>query len=534
MAAAAITAPVRRSAVRGGSAAMRHPGGVETAPRGPVPGTGDARVGRLDRYTTDGFVPVTEGSLTQPFVHVFAHGWMPGFRTQERLLAATDGVRSLPAWDPRLVDDAGRPLVADYLPLLAAFEALGPDHAVLWYSWLDESATDADLLMAWRSRQATQINGRRLAVGLQRALARVPGRPHRLHLVGHSHGSAVVVHAAASLDRPPEHLTLLDAPENQLTRLGGAADLIDAVLPRLRPGRGRGRLFVDSYASIFGLPYHRRPGLAAVVDVSLTPPFTVPWDPVRTATMAHLYAVDWYARSVREVHRGVGYGWSPLAASGIEDPTENLHPWYASPLPMRPLDVRRRPELPLASSAGRLARRGRVRRRDLEGAHLRVTDDTPESAISFRSQGGDRLLEFDLAVHGGDGTEQLDLAVDGVAAFRTLVRYPVPAAGRYVMLADGRPGERLLTARLTHRRPVGGRRAGDRPAAPATVHVANLRVVSTPGSAGGFSPTRTMGAAFAAGAATGTVGTLVALAVTGWTARRALAALARRSSAAAP
>ncbi|WP_088316668.1 hypothetical protein [Kineosporia sp. R_H_3] len=494
-------------------------------------------VGRLGRFDGTTFAPVVEGEVDAAVVHVFVHGWMPGFRTRERLLAATDGVRALHAWDPRLVDPDGRPLVADYTPLLEALHGLGPDHAVLWYSWIDESATDADVLLAHRSRQATQINGRRLAVALQRALARRPGRHGRLHLLGHSHGSAVVTHAAASLRRPPDHLTFLDAPENQLTRIGGAADLIDAVLPRLHPGRERGRVFVDSYTSMFGGPYHRRPGLAAVVDVSLTPPLTATLDPVRAVTAAHLYAVDWYARSVRELQRGVGYGWSPLvteAAPGGPGPAvADLHPWYTAPLALRPLDVRRRPELPLAATAGRLARRSQVRHRPLEGARLAVTPAAPDAALSFTTAPGDQLLEFDLSVHGGDGGEQLDLAVDGVAAFRSLTRYPVPMSGRYVMLADGRPGEHLLTARLTSRRPPLGRRAGDDAARPVTVHVTNLRLVNTPGAAAGFSPTRTMGAAFVAGAASGSLVTLVTLVATGWTARRVLAALTRRRAATA-
>lgn len=509
------------------------------------PGRVDA-VPRLGRFDGSGFAPVAGGGVDAAVVHVFVHGWMPGFRTRERLLATTDGVAALPAWDPRLTDADGRPLVADYLPLLTALHALGDDHAVLWYSWVDESATDADVLLAHRSRQATQLNGRRLAVALQRALAPRPGGgAPRLHLVGHSHGSAVVTHAAVSLRRPPEHLTFLDAPENQLSRLGGAADLIDVVLPRLRPGRTADRPFVDSYVSAFGGPYHRRPGLADVVDVSLTPPLTFTRDPVRAITAAHLYAVDWYARSVREAGRGVGWGWSPLATG---HDTTALRPWYAAPLPQRPLDLRRRPELPLAGFAGRVAGRvagqvaGRVagrpqrRRRTLDGARLTVTAAAPAAALSFTTAPGDQLVEFDLAVRGGDGGEQVDLALDGMAAFRTLARYPVPAAGRYVMLADGRPGEHLLAARLT---PGSAPAAGSAPVAaagsapvsaspPVSVSVSNLRLVTVPGTGAGFTPARTLGAAFAAGAATGGVATLVGLLATGWTARRALAALARR------
>ncbi len=48
---------------------------------------------------------------------------------------------------------------------------------MLHYSWLDESATDAELFLAYRSRQATQINGRRLALALQQALHQTGSEP---------------------------------------------------------------------------------------------------------------------------------------------------------------------------------------------------------------------------------------------------------------------------------------------------------------------------------------------------------------------
>jgi hypothetical protein len=103
---------------------------------------------------------------------VFVHGWQPGFRLQERLHAVTDVVHAVPAWDPRLMDPAGRTLISYYQHLLEALADLGEDHCGLYYSWLDESATDADLLLGFRSRQATQINGRRLALALQQSFGR--------------------------------------------------------------------------------------------------------------------------------------------------------------------------------------------------------------------------------------------------------------------------------------------------------------------------------------------------------------------------
>ena len=193
-------------------------------------------------------------------------------------------------------------------------------------------------------------------------------------------------------------------------------------------------------------------------------------------------------------------------------------------------------------------------------------------AVSFTTAPGDQLLEFDLAVHGGDGTEQLDLGSGRRRRIPLPARFPVPSAGRYVMLADGRPGEHLLTARLTNRRPPGGRRAEDRlvrtppeggaevpagavgpttdaaggrshgaaggpraeggdPRASAHVRIFGLRLVNQPGAGASFSPMRTVGAAFVAGAASGSLTTLVTLVATGWTAKKVLAALTRRRSA---
>lgn len=473
---------------------------------------GDDPLERLSRFQGGRFHPVTPSSVDAPYVHVFVHGWQPGFRVQERLLATTDGVHTLPTWDPRLVDSAGRPLISDYLRLIEALEELGEDHAVLWYSWLDESATDADIFLAWRSRQATQVNGRRLAIALRRVLTGAPGN-QQLHLIGHSHGSAVVTHAALALDRRPAHLTFLDAPEDPLSRAGGASDLIDVVLPRLRPGRGAGRTFVDSYASAFGRPYHRRPGLSAVVDVQLTPPLAFSRDTFRAVGAAHMYPLDWYARSVRDSHRGVGYGWSPLDGREPHD----LHSWYLSPLPQRPLDLRRRVDVPLRKVG--VNRRDAMRRTPVHGLALEVTERNPAAAGIVRSVLGDQLVEFDIRASGCTGAERLDVEVDGVPAFTCAPSEVPPPSGRYVVLADSRPGEHLLTARLVGAGPD------------CTVAVTGIRLVnrSLPRlSRGiGFQPRQTVGLVFGLGAATGSVGTILTLLATGMTARGVVLAIRR-------
>ncbi len=478
----------------------------------------DHPLSRLARYDHTGFHPVGPGELGVPVVHVFVHGWQPGYLLRERLLATADQVPALPAWDPRLVDVTGRALIEDYTDLLDALARLGTDHVVLWYSWLDESATEADVFQAFRSRQATQVNGRRLALALHQALG---GRRARLHLIGHSHGSAVVAHAATGLARRPDQLTLLDAPEDPISRAGGASDLIAAVLPRLRPGRAPHQTFVDSYASAFGRPYHRRSGLSEVVDVQLTAPLTLSRDPVRAINAAHLYPVQWYARSVRERDQGVGYGWSPLAGA---DPT-GLHSWYYSALPQRPMRLTRHVGDPLTRFAEQVAvrasdrladlvadrpnplaerrrprQRPRPRRRPVPEVALRVSGDGAAAQL-VTTEPGDELVEFDLRVHGCTGSELIEIDLDGAPAFVAAAGQRVPRCGRYLLLADGRPGEHLVTLRVSGA--TGGAASGPR------VELADLHLVRGRRPAPGFTLGRSAGVIFGSGVATGAGATLL-------------------------
>ncbi|GAB3285748.1 hypothetical protein GCM10027456_81340 [Kineosporia babensis] len=465
---------------------------------------------RLSRFDGTGFHPVTADSIQAPFVHVFVHGWQPGFWLQERFHAVGDLVAELPAWDPRLIDPTGRTLSSYYLPLLEALAGLGEDHCVLHYSWLDESATDADLILAYRSRQATQNNGRRLAMALQQGLSNPDAR---IQLIGHSHGSAVAVHAAAALERAPEQVTLLDAPDNRLSRLSGAANLTDVVLPRIAPGRTDGRTFVDSYTSVFGSPYHRIPGLSAVVDVVLTPAGKAPdHNVVRAVNWAHLYAVEWYARSVRESGHGVGYGWSPLAGASVA----RLHPSYRSLWPLRPLELTRMPEMAWKPWQQRVAARG-LRRGRITGADLTLDAHKPAAAVILSSLPGDGLIEFGLEVQGGDGSEQIQIDLDALTVFVAEARYPVPASGRYVMLADGRAGDHLLTARLI----TSG------PDSQAQVRITGVTIVSWPDAAPGFTFRRLALTTFTSGAVSGSLATVATGAGLLWL-RRQLRSLLQR------
>jgi hypothetical protein len=455
----------------------------------------DSPLRRLSRFDGVAFHRVEPGSVTAPYVHVFIHGWQPGYRLLERMYAIGDRVPSLPTWDPRLVDALGRTLNSYHAQLLEALDALGDDHCVLHYSWIDEAATDLDVMLAYRSRQATQVNGRRLALGLQESLGTARTQ---LHLIGHSHGSAVAVHAAAALARTPRQVTLLDAPENGISRLSGAANLIDVVLPRIKPGRDDEHPFVDSYASVFGRPYNRKPGLSEVVDVSLYGGLAFRPTFVEAISGAHLYAIDWYALSVREAHQGVGYGWSPL--HGID--VKGLSPSYHSRRRKRSLVMRRRTDLLRLLGARRKVPMVTHPSR-ITSAELHLSLRSPAAAQVLRILPGDGLIEFDIQMTGGDGTEELHLDLDAVPVFVTQARFPIPRSGRYIVLADGAAGDHLITARL-----VTGKPAADAPTDSPRASITNITLVSWPDAALGFTFERVTTTAFVTGAIAGTLGTV--------------------------
>jgi hypothetical protein len=148
--------------------------------------------------------------------------------------------------------------------------------------------------------------------------------------------------------------------------------------------------------------------LSAVVDVVLVPGGRPSRDPIRAINVAHLYAVEWYARSIREAERGVGYGWSPLSGATVEA----LLPFYQSPRPSRPLDLCRRRDWPRFGAARRIAVRAPVP----EGT-LRLTARTPAAAVILHSVRGDCLVEFDIEVLAGDGNERVQIDVDAMDAF---------------------------------------------------------------------------------------------------------------------
>ena len=64
----------------------------------------------------------------------------------------------------------------------------------------------------------------------------------------------------------------MDSPDDELVRLGGAANDLRYKLPRLDIGRTPDSTFVDNYISEVGIRYGDLPGLELVVDTQLRPP----------------------------------------------------------------------------------------------------------------------------------------------------------------------------------------------------------------------------------------------------------------------
>ena len=389
---------------------------------------------RLVRVRADGSLePVTGRSLEHvPRIYCFVHGWAPGSQAAAHVIHAQTG--DIPrAWDAGMVDMFGISLADAYLPLLTAIAASDPQAAVVWFSWVDESATDVQVFAAGQSLAHTQINGWRLAVALVGACG---GRLPRVQLIGHSHGSVVATHAALALPSAPDQLTLLDCPEDWFSRAGGAAGLLSEVLPRLEPGRGPGQVLVDSYASLFGRSYHWHPGLSEVVDVRLAGGL-LRREGRGAAGDAHEYAVDWYAETVATGDQRCGFGWSVLAA----DRSPAGH-------------ARDRTFDPRALSAGYVVSAGRspvaiARRRStptqpryqvipLGVGEIELSADRPDVLIAVALPDAD-LLEFDYQISEPGRRSRVEGAVQRVLAFTGAAGLiEVPARGRYLRIPDDR------------------------------------------------------------------------------------------------
>lgn len=285
---------------------------------------------RLGRWNGSEWTPVARDSVGPGRVHVFSHGWARGMRP---VLHGHDGF--LRVWDDEAITAEGARFDRWYAPLAAAITAIDPEAIVLAYTWVDKSATSDWALRGLRSQLHTTAAGHTLAVALRQALV---DEPSRLHFVGHSHGAKVVTVAAVLQEEPPEHLTLLDSPENMLPVVGGALNDLSAYLRMLPVGRGEGKTFVDNYPSKYGIRYGEDPGLGAVVDCALDPEAF----PLEDSPGPHSYPRVWYVVTAQRPELGVGFAWSPLLdAPATPEHTQlrqrraedGTDPWALEPAP---------------------------------------------------------------------------------------------------------------------------------------------------------------------------------------------------------
>ena len=432
---------------------------------------------RLGRWNGATFVPVTAGSIATGHVIVMSHGWSPGYRTAyERLQAASPTL--VTAWTSGLVNGSGVSLMTDFIALAGALQTADPSAAIVMFSWVDQSATSDTPLQARLARLATEVNGHRLAVAINQAIAPdFATKGGQLHLIGHSFGANVVTTAALALDHPPRQITLLDSPEVELTRLGGAKNDLQYTLPRLDIGRGPGQTFVDNYISLLGQRYSTAPGLDQVVDVRTKPPAGSPGE-------KHSFAVVWYTDSVAGARPPVGYGWSPLTGydvtgvgqsytqDSVADPVQLTQ---AEPPPSPAVhSTLRVTELPLVSAVANQAVADPALA--AESAGVSVQADGPTTAdVTFTTTGDSLWLLFDTRITGNpsdlvtvfiDGRARSQVGVDADRAVRP---------GAVVILYDVSPGSHTLSASL------GGATPGQPATAAALVSLSNLRMASTGG-----------------------------------------------------
>lgn len=426
---------------------------------------------RLGRWDGTGLQPVAPASVDADHVVVLTHGWADGLETiYDELQAGRDTL--VPLWDPGMVEPDGVSTMADFGPLLGALQAADPQAAVMMFSWVDQSATGADPLQARRAEAATEVNGHRLAVAVDTALA--PGWDGEMHVLGHSFGARVATIGALSLARAPRQLTLLDSPEVELARLGGAMNDLQYLLPRLAVGRGAGDTFVDSYISLVGARYGIDPGLASVVDVRLVAPDG------SSFRERHLYPVVWWTSTLTAgPSPATGPWWSPLLGG---DPASA--PGYAEERdPDTPTVLTALEPAPAADVASALGL-GTVPLAP-EGFTL-ASGGTTRYEISVPTDDRSLVLELDLAWDGPPGAT-LEMALDGRQ--RSVSVGPdlgTGAAGALLTLWDLEPGVHTLAAVLT------GAPAG------ASVTISNLRIATSADIVRGASADETDGLVVAA------------------------------------
>ena len=243
----------------------------------------------------------------------------------------------LRVWDPEAITAIGARYDRWYAPLADSIVTIDPEAVVLGYTWIDESATPDRARYSVRSQIKTTAAGHALAVALRRGLA---DGSHRLHFVGHSHGAKVVTVAAVLQETAPDHVTLLDSPENLVPVLGGALNDLSGYLRTLPIGQGDGKTFVDNYPSKYGIRYGEEAGLGAIVDCLLDPEGF----PLDGSPSPHSYPHLWYRGSAAMPERGVGFAWSPMLSDPAvpeqtqlrqhrTNPDTDPDPWRLEPAP---------------------------------------------------------------------------------------------------------------------------------------------------------------------------------------------------------
>ncbi len=254
---------------------------------------------RLARLDGDGFVEVAPHSIPPSHTYVLVHGWAPGWGN------SVHADPRLRCWEAR--DGRGRPFEPWMLDLSRAISEANPHAVVLVYSWLDDAATGRFMLAQRRAFAHTDLHGRLLAESLEQALgASFSDGGGRIHLIGHSYGARVAVLGALAMQRRPAQVTIFDSPDAPLTHITGSNTGLADLLRSLPIGSGPDQVFVDNYVSMVGSPYHHSRGLAGVVDVVLTPPYSS-----LDYRHRHLYPMRFYAQTGG---RDFGLGWSPLIA----------------------------------------------------------------------------------------------------------------------------------------------------------------------------------------------------------------------------
>jgi hypothetical protein len=325
-----------------------------------------SRLGLYDP-TSQTFGPVTHGSIggvKKQNVYVVTHGWAFGYAQIVEDYAAANNGALLKVWQTVSYPPGGtpagawifeptfgpveNPILVSPVGMAQAIAELDTKAAVLVFSWLDGSATPADLSDGNYSQMNTDLYGFIASQAIQQAL--VPGFPtngNGLHLLGHSDGSKVMTVAAGELIRqgiPVAQLTLFDSPEDSQARQRNSANFIWYYLqnvPGTRPATGPTGTFIDNYISMFGTqlavfsytaPDGTAVDLSQIVDTHLAS--NVLYGNLGTEDgKRHVYAPAWYSgTSLDEVSGGdqYGLGWSPLlhpptVAGGL--PEEEEQTW---------------------------------------------------------------------------------------------------------------------------------------------------------------------------------------------------------------